>query len=129
MLTIFSDPAGITGRRRVALNTQQTLFEQLRAAMPQGAGDAELRINGETVRDPATDARLDVPPGAGDEVVVVQRPAGFDPLTLTVTGGAMAPAVLAGSYRDPFGTTTTVASGVAIPLKGKPKGSAALKLP
>ena len=42
MLTIFSDPAGITGRRRVALNTQQTLFEQLRAA---GADKPALRGN------------------------------------------------------------------------------------
>ena len=66
---------------------------------------------------------------ATKEIVLTGDQVDCGTLTLTVTGGAMAPAVLAGSYRDPFGTTTTVASGVAIPLKGKPKGSAALKLP
>lgn len=50
-------------------------------------------------------------------------------LVLTVSGGGASPAVLAGTYTDPFGTVTTVASGVPIPLKGKLIGSAPLKLP
>jgi len=66
---------------------------------------------------------------ATKEIVLTGDQVDCGTLTLTVSGGAMTPAVLAGTYRDPFGTTTTVASGVAIPLKGKPKGSAALKLP
>ena len=66
---------------------------------------------------------------ATKEIVLTGDQVDCGTLTLTVTGGAMAPAVLAGTYRDPFGQTTTVASGTPIPLKGKPKGSAALKLP
>lgn len=40
-------------------------------------------------------------------------------LTLSVTGGGGSPAVLGGTYHDPFGNTTAVSSGTAIPLKGK----------
>jgi hypothetical protein len=73
MLTIINDPAGITGRRRVVLDTERTLQAQIMAAMPEGAGDCILRINGHEV-DPLTDPRLDRPPRADDEIAVIKRP-------------------------------------------------------
>lgn len=72
MLTILNDPAGITGRRRLALDYGITLQANIERHLSGGA-DAELRINGVVV-DPLTDPRLDVPPGRFDFVTVTLRP-------------------------------------------------------
>lgn len=74
-------------------------------------------------------AELYEPGGATKEVVLTGDQVDAGTLTLIVTGGAMAPAVLSGTYVDPFGTSTTIASGVSIPLKGKARGTATLLLP
>lgn len=79
MLTILGDPAGITGRRHVALHGGATLLEQIAAAMPEGGADCAVRINGVEV-DPLTDPRFDAPPVGEDDVVVAHRP-GADPFT------------------------------------------------
>ena len=79
MLTILNDPAGITGKRRHALDYRLTLQQNIERHL-SGGGDAELRING-TVVDPLTDPRLDRPPGRFDLVTVSLRPRGLDPIT------------------------------------------------
>lgn len=79
MLTILDDPAGITGRRRIAWGAG-TAFEQIARAMPEGGGDAEVRWNGERI-DPLSDPRMNEAPSEADDVVVVHRPAGLDPVT------------------------------------------------
>lgn len=79
MLTILSDPAGITGRRRIPWG-HGTVFEQIAAAMPEGGADCTVRFNG-AATDPLTDARMNASPAPGDEVVIVQRPEGLDPAT------------------------------------------------
>lgn len=56
---------------------------------------------------------------ANRPVARVQDQVDLGVLTLTVSGGAAAPAVLAGSYTDGLGKTTVVASGTPLPLKGK----------
>lgn len=66
---------------------------------------------------------------ATKEIVLTGDQVDCGTFTFSVTGGAMAPAVLTGTYRDPFGVTTTFTTGTQVPVKGKPKGSAALKLP
>lgn len=59
--------------------------------------------------------------GDGDKSVArVDDQVNCGTLTLVVTGGAMAPAVLSGSYQSPLGgDPLVIASGVAIPLRGK----------
>lgn len=79
MLTIFNDPAGVAGRRRVPLDFGVSLQENIERHLSGGA-DAELRINGLKV-DPLTDPRLDLPPRRSDIVSIVLRPRGFDPLS------------------------------------------------
>lgn len=79
MLTILSDPAGITGRRRIPWGAG-TLFDQIAAAMPEGGADCTVRINGAEV-DPLADPRMNAAPQPADEVVIVQRPEGLDPAT------------------------------------------------
>lgn len=79
MLTIFNDPAGVTGRRCVALDYGATLQENIERHLSGGA-DAELRING-VVTDPLTDPRLDALPARGDLVTITLRPRGLDPIT------------------------------------------------
>jgi len=72
MLTIFNDPFGATGKRSFELDLSETLQANIGRRLDGGEG-CLLRINGELV-DPLTDARLDRPPGADDEVVIVCRP-------------------------------------------------------
>ncbi|KTT17971.1 host specificity factor TipJ family phage tail protein [Pseudacidovorax intermedius] len=72
MLTICHDPAGALGRDRYALDCTASLQENIQRHLRSGA-DCRLLINGQEV-DPATDPRLDLPPHAADEVVVVRRP-------------------------------------------------------
>jgi hypothetical protein len=91
MLTILRDPAGVTGIARHPLDFGITLQANIERHLSHG-GDAELRINGQTV-DPLTDPRLDAPPSRFDRVTVVQRPAGFDPLTLAVIAIAASVAI------------------------------------
>lgn len=79
MLTIFNDPAGVTGRRTVALDYGATLQANIERHLSGGA-DAELRING-VVTDPLADPRLDAPPARGDLVTITLRPRGLDPIT------------------------------------------------
>lgn len=79
MLTILNDPAGITGRRRIPWG-DGSVFEQIVRAMPEGGGDCGVRFNGEEI-DPVRDPRMARAPLPEDEVVVVQRPAGLDPVT------------------------------------------------
>ena len=79
MLTIFNDPAGVTGRRCVALDYGATLQENIERHLSGGA-DAELRING-VVTDPLTDPRLDAPPARGDLVTITLRPRGLEAIT------------------------------------------------
>ena len=94
MLTILNDPAGITGKRRHALDYRLTLQQNIERHL-SGGGDAELRING-TVVDPLTDPRLDRPPGRFDLVTVSLRPRGLDPITWAyIAAGASAVLALA----------------------------------
>lgn len=74
MLTILSDPAGITGRRRIPWDGR-TVLEQIAEAMPDGGEGCTVRINGIEV-DPLADPRMGAPPREADDVVVVQRPEG-----------------------------------------------------
>lgn len=76
MLTILNDPAGITGRRRIPWGSG-TVFEQIARAMPEGGGGCEVRFNGEIV-EPLTDPRMNRAPADGDEVAVINRPAGVE---------------------------------------------------
>jgi hypothetical protein len=85
-LIILRDPAGILGREVHALHADAPLQLQIEAAMPGGGAECELLINGERA-DPFTDARLDMPPQCGDTVVVAQRPAGLDPVTIAIIAG------------------------------------------
>jgi hypothetical protein len=73
MLTILNDPAGITGRQRFPWNLEASLQDNIAAAMPDGGGECQLRINGVTV-DPLTDPRMDEPPELGDFVTITRRP-------------------------------------------------------
>ncbi|URI08774.1 phage tail protein [Aquincola tertiaricarbonis] len=79
MLTVLTDPAGITGRQRYPWDFGASLHENIARHIPAGA-DCELRINGLPV-DPLTDPRLDLPPNPSDFVMVLRRPEGFDPIT------------------------------------------------
>lgn len=81
-LVILNDPAGVTGVRRIPLDFDATLQDNIARHLSGGAG-VELRINGQAV-DPMTDPRLDRPPSRLDSVVLAMRPEGFDPLTLTL---------------------------------------------
>jgi len=76
MLTILTDPEGITGRTRHALDYALTLQENI-ALHIDGGADCELLINGIKV-DPMTDPRMDKPPCAFDLVTVLRRPAGIE---------------------------------------------------
>ncbi len=85
-LIILRDPAGILGREVRQLHADAPLQHQIEAAMPGGGAECELLINGERA-DPFTDARLDMPAQCGDTVVVAQRPAGLDPVTIAIIAG------------------------------------------
>lgn len=90
MLTIFNDPAGITGCKRYPLDCSISLQENIAQHMTGGA-DCELRINGVAV-DPLTDPRMDSPPSLLDSVVVVRRPEGLDPVTWVIIAAVVAAA-------------------------------------
>lgn len=90
MLTILNDPAGITGRQQFALDGSISLHDNIARHMLGGA-DCELRINGVTV-DPLTDPRMDEPPSVLDNVVVVRRPEGLDPVTWVIIAAVAAAA-------------------------------------
>ena len=90
MLTILNDPAGITGRQQFALDSSISLQDNIARNMPGGA-DCDLRINGVTV-DPLTDPRMDAPPSVLDNVVVVRRPEGLDPVTWVIIAAVVAAA-------------------------------------
>jgi hypothetical protein len=79
MLTIFNDPAGVTGKQRHAWDLALSMQANIERHLSGGAGCA-LYINGEAA-DPLHDARLDRPPHALDCVAVVRRPEGLDPIT------------------------------------------------
>ena len=83
MLTILSDPAGITGAARHAWDYSRTITENVAQHLDGGA-DCEVRINGVPV-DPLTDPRMDAPPSALDCVTVMRRPAGCDPITWAIS--------------------------------------------
>lgn len=91
MLTIFNDPAGVTGRRRVPLDYSITLQQNIERHLSGGA-DTQLRINGEIV-NPLTDVRLDRPPARDDKIAVVLRPRGGDFLNVVSFGLLGGPAV------------------------------------
>lgn len=74
MLTILTDPAGITGRQTFVLDLSATLQDNIARAMPGGGADCTLRINGVEV-DPRTDHRMDAAPGEADKITVIRRPA------------------------------------------------------
>ena len=76
-LIILLDPAGICGKRIAPMDPALTLQENIQRAMPLGAGDCELLIDGVRV-DPLTDPRMDEPPRPGQSVLLVQRPAGIE---------------------------------------------------
>lgn len=90
MLTILNDPAGITGRQQFALDHSISLQDNIARHMPGGA-DCELRING-VAADPLTDPRMDAPPSVLDNVVVVRRPEGLDPVTWLIVAAVAAAA-------------------------------------
>lgn len=90
MLTILNDPAGITGCKRFPLDCSISLQDNIAQHMAGGA-DCELRINGVTV-DPLTDPRMDAPPSLFDDVVVVRRPEGVDPVTWVIIAAVAAAA-------------------------------------
>lgn len=90
MLTILNDPAGITGWKRFPLDCSISLQENIAQHMAGGA-DCELRINGVTV-DPLTDPRMDAPPSLFDDVVLVRRPEGLDPVTWVIIAAVVATA-------------------------------------
>lgn len=90
MLTILNDPAGITGRRHFPLDCGISLQENIARHAASGA-DCELRINGVEV-DPLTDPRMDAPPSLFDDVVVVRRPEGLDPVTWVIIAAVAAAA-------------------------------------
>lgn len=90
MLTILNDPAGITGCKRFPLDCSISLQDNIKQHMAGGA-DCELRINGVAV-DPLTDPRMDSPPSLFDDVVLVRRPEGFDPVTWLIIAAVTATA-------------------------------------
>lgn len=90
MLTILNDPAGITGRRHFPLDCGISLQENIARHAVSGA-DCELRINGVEV-DPLTDPRMDAPPSLFDDVVLVRRPEGLDPVTWLIVAAVSAAA-------------------------------------
>lgn len=90
MLTILNDPAGITGRRHFPLDCGISLQENIARHAASGA-DCELRINGAVV-DPLTDPRMDAPPSLFDDVVLVRRPEGLDPVTWLIVAAVSAAA-------------------------------------
>jgi hypothetical protein len=83
-LIVLNDPAGITGKRIAPLDPAVSLQANIQRVLPLGAGDYELRINGEAV-DPLTDPRMDVPPRAGDSVVLSARPEGVETALLVAS--------------------------------------------
>lgn len=90
MLTILNDPAGITGRRHFPLDCGISLQENIARHAASGA-DCELRINGVAV-DPLTDPCMDAPPSLFDDVVLVRRPEGLDPVTWLIVAAVSAAA-------------------------------------
>ena len=84
MLTIFNDPAGITGRQCFAWDFSASIQDNIARHLPTG-GDCELLINGEKA-DPLTDPRMDAPPSIADAVTVLRRPEGFDPISWLYIG-------------------------------------------
>lgn len=80
MLTICTDPAGITGFRRHAWDFGVSIQANIERHLADGS-ECEVRINGEII-DPTTDPRLDALPTHDDFVIVAKRPAGFETLAI-----------------------------------------------
>lgn len=74
MLTIQSDPAGITGRWRHEWDLGATMQENIERHLASGF-ECSVLLNGERV-DPLTDPRFDAPPHPGDSLVITRRPSG-----------------------------------------------------
>lgn len=82
MLTIRKDPAGITGQNRYVWDYSRTIQDNIACYMADGSG-CTLLVNGMEV-DPLTCRDLDRMPTIADQVTVIQRPAGLDPITLAI---------------------------------------------
>lgn len=96
MLTILNDPAGITGRRRIAFDYSLTLQQNIERHL-SGGGDCDLRINGSLV-DPLQDPRLDMPPGRDDLVIITVRPRGLEVLSYAAYAAYAVAAVAVYAY-------------------------------
>ncbi len=82
MLTIFNDPTGATGHRRIEWDRNLTIQQNIELHLQSG-GDCEVFVNGLRI-DPGSDPVMDRIPSVLDEVRVCRRPEGFDPFTLAV---------------------------------------------
>lgn len=91
MLIIMNDPAGATGRHAHEWDYTATVQDNIARHLRSGGGCA-VRWNGDDI-NPATDPRMDRPPSIADEVTVIRRPEGFDPLTWTLIAIAASVAV------------------------------------
>ncbi len=87
MLTILNDPSGITGRRRIPWDLSRSVQANVERHLAGGDGCLVL-FNGERI-DPAEDPRMDAAPREDDSLVVIQRPAGLDPMTWVMIVSAL----------------------------------------
>lgn len=82
MLTIRHDPSGITGQRRIAWDYTRTIQDNIAFQLRDGGG-CTLLVNGIEI-NPLTCRDLDRVPTIADQVTVIQRPSGLDPVTLAI---------------------------------------------
>lgn len=121
MLTIFNDPTGATGSRRFEWDLGLSIQSNIERHLDAG-GDCEVFVNGLKV-EPGTDPVMDRVPTLADQVRVVRRPEGWDPITWAIIGGIVAslvsvalipkPPSVSGAGKDSPNNSLTAQSNVA----------------
>jgi hypothetical protein len=122
MLIILNDPAGITGRERNQLDPSKTLQENIEQHLSSGY-ECELAINGVVV-DPLTHPAMDKAANPADLVVLTRRPAGADPVSITLAslwGGRKVAQALVGT--PDTGASSVYSAAITGVTKDSPNNS------
>lgn len=118
MLIILNDPTGATGKSRHSWDFERTLQANIELHLAAG-GDCSLLINGAPA-DPLVDPRMDIPPNVADQVCVIRRPAGLDPVTLAwIAVAAIVAAVAAVALMPKIPGTSTGSQSANNSLTGQ----------
>ena len=93
MIIVCNDPCNISGSRRYIQDADRTWQDNLFEIFPDGLDPRDWRVvlNGEQVEPESLD--MQAKPDASDVLVLVNKPLGFDPLTIGLIALAAAAAV------------------------------------